>query len=178
LFNYVQDLKLAYKANLNALEINYEALNKIEQSRLSDKIIVLQENFKLAESLGIRETPFKELENIQLRVLDGKDYLLGTKPLAQQIEILTARQGKSLAPFSLELRNLEIWRDQMNSDVERLSALGNIRLFFVVNSPEASLDPVKPKKVLIFLAVIFISIVFGIFIVLLRPAILARRVVG
>lgn len=174
--NYLDDLDAAYRVNLKALETNYQALNKIEQRRLSDKIVVLHENFKLAESLGIKETPFKELENIQLRVLDGKDYLLGTKPIAQQIEILTARQGKSLAPFSVELRNMEIWKDQMNSDLERLAGLkGSVRLFSVINQPESSLDTIRPKKVMIFTAVIFISAFFGICIVFVRSAILTRR---
>ncbi len=172
-------LKEAYTANLNALDIAYNARNSIEQRKLSDALINLHENSKIAASLGIKETPFKELENIQLKVLDSRDYLLGTKVLAQQIDILLARQGKSLAPFSLDLRNMETWRDQMTSDLQRLNDSTVERmLFVVVNKPEASFAPIKPKKSLIFVGVVLLSGCLGVLLVLIMSALKNRKAIA
>jgi chain length determinant protein (polysaccharide antigen chain regulator) len=169
-------LEESYNANLSALTISYDARNLIEQQNLSDRLVKVRENVKIAESLGIRETPFKSLENIQLKVLDSQDYLLGTKSLMQQVDILVGRQGHSLAPYSVDLRNMETWLAQMRIDRQRLKESdGKILLFSIVNKPTSSIDPVAPKKMLIFLAVIFFSGIFGVFIVLVRSAIQTRR---
>lgn len=174
-----QKMKENYNANLQALAASYDARNLIEQQKLTDELTKIRENLKIAESLGIKETPFKALENIQLKILDSQDYLLGTKSLMQQIDILVARQGKSLAPFSVDLRNMEMWRDQMNIDLQRIKELdGKINLFSIVNPPEFSLDPVKPNKPLIFIAVIFLSAFFGICFVLIRSAVKNHKIVS
>jgi chain length determinant protein (polysaccharide antigen chain regulator) len=169
-------LEESYNANLTALTISYDARNLSEQQSLSDRLVKVRENVKIAESLGIRETPFKSLENIQLKVLDSQDYLLGTKSLMQQVDILVDRQGKSLAPYSTDLRNMETWLAQMRIDQQRLKESdGKILLFSIVNKPTSSIDPVAPKKMLIFLAVVFFSGIFGVFVVLVRSAIQTRK---
>jgi len=176
LLGEIQRLESSYNANLSALAVSYSARNLIEQRKLDDELVKIRENLKIAESLGIKETPFRELENIQLKVLDSRDYLIGTKPLSQQIDILVARQGKSLAPFSADLRNMETWRDQMTVDLERLKVMKDkVRLFSVINKPDASPDPVKPKKTLIFIVIVFLSGILGIAIVLIRGAVQSHR---
>jgi LPS O-antigen subunit length determinant protein (WzzB/FepE family) len=171
-----QKLEVSYKANIDALTRSYNARNVIEQQSLSDHLIKVRESLKIAESLGIRETPFKSLENIQLRILDSQDYLMGTKSLAQQVDILVARQGKSLAPYSADLRNMEIWLEQMNTDLRRIKELdGVVRLFSVVNKPTSSLDPVAPKKTLILVAIVLLSGILGVFIVLIRSVVRAKK---
>lgn len=172
-------MESSFQASLKSLNINYTNRLKIEERRLNDALISLHENLKIAESLGIKETPFRDLENIQLKILDGQGqgYLLGTKTIAQQIDILTARQGKSLAPFSAELRNMENWRMQMESDLERIKALdGKLQLFSVVNPPEATFDPVRPNKLLILIGVIFVSGFLSVFIVLIRAFLADRKI--
>ncbi|MES2673337.1 MAG: Wzz/FepE/Etk N-terminal domain-containing protein [Pseudomonadota bacterium] len=173
-----QKIQENYNANLKALAVSYDSRNLTEQQKLTDELTKIRENVKIAESLGIKETPFKALENIQLKILDSQDYLLGTKALMQQIDILVARQGKSLAPFTVDLRNMEMWRDQMNIDLQRIKELdGNINLFSIVNPPASSLDPVKPNKPLIFIAVVFLATFFGICLVLIRSAVKNHRAV-
>lgn len=172
----IQQMNLSFEASLKSLDVNYTNRAKIEERKLNDTLINLRESLKIAESLGIKETPFKDLENIQLKVLDGQGYLLGTKTIAQQIGILSARQGKSLAPFSSDLRNMENWRIQMESDLERIKELdGKLQLFSVVNPPEATFDPIKPNKMLILIGVIFVSVILSIFIVLVRSALAERK---
>ncbi|MES2824254.1 MAG: Wzz/FepE/Etk N-terminal domain-containing protein [Pseudomonadota bacterium] len=176
---YSKKMEIAYVENLSALDASYNSLNLIEQRKLNDRIVNLQESLKIANSLGIKETPFKELENIQLNLWGSKDYLLGAKSLAQQIEILTARQGKSLAPFSTDLRNMETWRDQMTADLKRLNDLqGRVNYFSVVNAPEATLDPIKPKRALIFIAVVFLAGIFSIFLVLVLSSVKNRKAIA
>lgn len=175
----IEQMNLSFEASLKSLNLNYVNRTKIEERKLNDALINLRENLKIAESLGIKETPFKDLENIQLKILDGQGqgYLLGTKAIAQQIDILTARQGKSLAPFSADLRNMENWRIQMESDLERIKALdGKLQLFSVVNPPEATFDPVRPNKLLILIGVIFVSGFLSVFIVLIRAFLAERKI--
>ena len=169
--NHLEIVESAYLSNLKSLNASYESRNSIEQNKLNDEIIKLRENLKIAESLNIKETPFKELENIQLKILDSRDYLLGTKTLSQQLEILIARQGKPLSPFVSDLRSMEIWKEQMTADLQRIKELkGKVHLFSVVNAAGSTIDPVKPRKGLIFLGVVFMSILAGAFIVLIRSA--------
>ena len=97
--------------------------------------------------------------------------MLGTKTLSQQLEILIARQGKPLSPFVSDLRSMEIWKEQMTADLQRIKELkGKVNLFSVVNAAGSTIDPVKPKKALIFLGVVFMSLLAGVFIVLARSA--------
>ncbi len=169
---YFAKVEASYNSNLKVLDISYNTKKMVESRKLNDDLIVWRENLKIAESLGIKETPFKELENIQSSLMNSRLYLLGTKPLAKQIEIFVARQSGSLSPYSLELRKMETWREQMTSDLQRIKDLNDkTHLFSVVNQPESSLDPVKPQKALIFIAVVFLSGVFGVFFVLIRSAI-------
>lgn len=172
----IKQMETSYASSLSALSINYNNKTLVEERKLSDALINLQESLKIAQSMGIKDTPFKELENIQLKVMDSHDYLLGTKSLTLQIEMLTARQGKSLAPYSAELRHMETWREQMTSDMKRLKELeGKLNLFAIVNAPEASINPVRPKKALIFIAVLFLSVLLSVSIVLIKAAIQERE---
>jgi chain length determinant protein (polysaccharide antigen chain regulator) len=172
----LQKLEVSYSANIKALTVSYNARNLIEQQALSDYLLKLRENIKVAQSLGIKEIPFKSLENIQLRILDSQEYLLGTKSLAEQVDILVARQAKSLASYSPDLRNMEIWLTQMNADLSRIKEIdGKIRLFSVVNRPTSSMDPVAPKKPLIFIALVFLSGILGVIVVLVNSGIQERN---
>ena len=176
---YSAKVDASYSSSLQALEISYNTKKMIESRKLSDDLIVWRENLKIAEALGIKETPFKELENIQSSLMNSRLYLLGTKPLAKQIEIFVARQGASLSPYSPELRKMETWREQMVLDLQRIKDLNNkIHLFSVVNQPQSSLDPVKPQRALIFVAVVFLSGIFGVFLVLIRSAIRSHKVIA
>lgn len=169
------DLVAAYQANITTLTTGYQTLEAIERQRLADKLLALQESLKIAESLGIKETPYAELENVQLSVLDNRDYVLGAKALQQQIELLMARQGQSLAPFAPLLRELETWKYQIELDLKRLNEVDpNTKMFAVVRAPEASLEPVKPNKLLILLAAIMLAGFFWVFFVLLRASFAAR----
>ena len=176
LLDQIGIIEATYLENLKSLNASYESRNTIEQNKLSDEIVKLSENLKIADSLNIKETPYKELENIQLKILDSRDYLLGTKTLSQQLDLLVARQGKSLAPFVSDLRSMEIWKEQMTTDLKRIKALKNgVDLFSVVNSAEASLDPVKPKKILLLILVFFSSGLLGVFVVLIKSTIDSRK---
>ena len=166
-----ETMKQSYVANLSALNFRYDTVSRVEEKKLSDELTNLREQLKIAQSLGITDTPFKDLENVQLSVVDSRYYLLGVKALKQQIEILESRQGKPLAPFSTELRSLETQRNIIAADLEKLSAFtGRVEIFSIVNKPGSSLFPVAPNKLLILVAAIFASLFLSSAFVLIRSA--------
>lgn len=169
------DMLQSYESSLAALNSRYEVRKNYELQRLNDELLKLKENFLIAQSLKIQEIPYASLENIQLKILDGKDYLLGTNLLNQQIAILTERSKGSLSPFSQDLRNLENSMVIIQADIEKLKSIKNIKMFEVVNPAQASIRPVKPNKTLILFGVVFMSGFIGMIYLLIRSSLIKRR---
>ncbi len=168
-------LKDSYTVSLAELEADYKIRSLNEEKKLADVLMGLRESLKVAETLGVRDIPFKDLENIQLKILDEQSYLLGTKYLNQRIDILVERQGKSLAPYSVELRNMENWKEMMTADLRRLGEQKGVRMFSIVNVPEASIKPIKPNKLLIFIGLLCLLFIVAATIVLLMSSLKARN---
>lgn len=160
---FVTQLKKGYASSLQQLAIDYEALQRREQQKLQDELIRLQEALSVARSLNIIDTPYAQLAGVELKVVDDRHYLLGTRVLAEEINALQARSKTSLSIFVPELRAMEHWRSIMENDLSKLpAAKANTQALELASPAVASLDPVKPKKLLIILAVLAIAGVLGI----------------
>ncbi len=159
---FVSQLEKGYASSIQKLEFDYNTLKKREQQRLEDTLLQLQESLTLARSLNIVDTPYEKLAGIELKVVDDRQYLLGTRVLSQEINSLEARTEKSLSAFVPELRNMEYWQEILANDINNLRTIKNdIQAFNLASPVVSSLEPIKPKKMLIFLGAIFFSIFVG-----------------
>lgn len=169
---FVSQLEKGYSSNLQQLESDYTSLKKREQQKLGDSLLQLQESLNLARSLNIIDTPYEQLSGIELKVVDDRQYLLGTRVLTQEIKSLQERAEKPLSAFVPELRNMEYWREIMLKDVARLNTIkSDIQAFNLASPVVSSLDPIKPKKLLILVAVTIAAVIIGVLIALVANGI-------
>lgn len=173
---FVAQLEKGYASSLKQLGFDYTTLKKREQQKLEDSLLQLQESLSLARSLNIIETPYEQLAGVELKVVDDRQYLLGTNVLSQEIKSLQARSEKPLSAFVPELRNMEYWQEIMQNDLNKLKTIkSDVQAFNLASPVVASLDPIKPKKLIILMGVLFVSLVIGIVIVLIVNGIKSYR---
>ena len=165
---FVSQLDKGYASNLKQLEFDYSTLKKREQQKLEDSLVQLQESLNLARSLNIVDTPYEQLSGIELKVVDDRQYLLGTRVLAQEIKSMQERADKPLSAFVPELRNMEYWQEIMHNDLAKLKAIKtDVQAFNLASPVVSSLDPIKPRKLLILIGVVFVSLIIGVIIALI-----------
>ncbi|GAB1266019.1 Wzz/FepE/Etk N-terminal domain-containing protein [Aurantivibrio infirmus] len=168
----IEQLREAYLASLAKLESDMNSLGEREIQRLEDNLVRLNEAFDIAKSLNIVETPYEQVENVAMSILDNRQYLLGTRVLSEEISSLKTRKHKPLGAFVPLMRDMEHWKEQLERDLKRLeNAAELVHAFVIVSPPESSIDPVKPNKLLIFVAVLFASGILGVVIVFTREGI-------
>lgn len=160
----IEQLLEAYRTNIDRLIYDYQSLKNRERQRIEDELVKLKEAHDVAQSLDIVETPYNEVEGVELQVLDNRLYLLGTRALAEEIKALEGRKEKPIEIFVPKLRQMEQWQQQMENDLQRLESIDgtDFNTFTVVSAPESSLDPVEPNKSLIFVALVFGAGIFGV----------------
>ncbi len=164
-------LRSGYETLIAKIEGDYQSLLVKEQQKIEDELVVLTEAMELAESLGIKDTPYELVENVELKILDDRLYLLGARVLKGEINALKARQQKPIASFVKRLRDMENWKKQLQFDLKQLDEnVEKVSAFTIVTPPESSLEPVKPNKLLILVGVIFLSGMLGVIIVFIRHA--------
>src|SRR5690606_13880262 len=135
---YIDKLIITYQSRLQRLAGDYESLRLQEKIKIEDELIRLEEAHAVAESLGIVSTPYEQVENVQLTILDNREYLLGTTVLSQEIKALQARQDKPLEAFVPELRQMRRWKEQMEGDLQRLRAADDdVEALVIVSPPES-----------------------------------------
>ena len=163
---FVTQLEKGYASSLQQLDFDYNARQNREQQKLRDELIQLQEALRVAQSLKIIETPYAQLAGVELKVVDDRQYLLGTRVLSEEINALQARQDNPLSAFVPELRNMEYWRAILENDLNKLHGVKtNTQAFELASPAVSSLDPVKPRKMLILLAAIVLSGMAGVVLV-------------
>lgn len=163
---FVTQLEKGYASSLQQLSFDYNALQLREQQKLQDELVQLRESLAVAHSLNIVETPYEQLAGVELKVVDDRQYMLGSRVLSEEIKSLEARQDKPLSAFVPELRTLEYWQQIMENDLNKLNAVKASTQAFELASPAvSSLDPIKPKKILILLAAILVSGIVGVMLV-------------
>ena len=173
---FVTQLEKGYASSLQQLAFDYNALQNREQQQLRDELIQLQEALRVAKSLKIIETPYAQLAGVELKVVDDRQYLLGTRVLSEEINALKARQDNPLSAFVPALRNMEYWRAILENDLNKLHAVkANTQAFELASPAVSSLEPIKPKKMLILLATIVVSGKAGVLLVFLVRGIKAYQ---
>ena len=165
-------MEASYKASLEQLQLNHAQLTNHERVKLHDKLILLNEQLNLAKSLNIIDTPYDKLSGIELTMVDNRLYMFGTKALLEEIKVLKARQELEPSIFVKELRDMEFWRKTMEDDLQKLETFeGKFNIFEIVSSPEPSLEAVGPKKLIIILGVLFLSVIIGVILVIIKQGI-------
>lgn len=173
---FVIQLREGYKTALTRLDSEYRSIERLERLKLEDALTRLNEAHDLAESLNIVETPYEQVENVALNILDNRLYILGTKALSEEIKSLQMRQGKPLFAFVPVLRDMQHWREQIQLDLQKLEqGADKSHAFVIVSPPGSSIGPVKPNKPLILLAIMFAAGVLGVVIVFTREGVRAYK---
>jgi len=159
---FIEEINRSFKASLVTIDNSISLLEEDAQKNLSYELLKLKENYEVAKSLKITATPYKDLENIGLSILDGRDYLLGTDALTLQIDMLSARQGKSMRAYNQRINDLFLARSVIESDIARLSGFkGSVPMFKIENRAESSIDPVGPKKLILLIGGLIAGLFFG-----------------
>lgn len=159
---FIEDIKRSINASRAAIDNTIALLEDDAQKKLSYELLKLKENYEIAKSLKITSTPYKDLENIGLTVLDGRDYLLGTDALSLQINTLSARQGKSMRAYDRRINDLFLARNIVESDILRLTEFkGSVSMFKVENRAESSIDPIGPETLFLLIGGVIAGLFFG-----------------
>ncbi len=154
-------------SKLKELTADIEFYRQRELTRLSDRLTQLREALQLAKSLGISDTPYDQISGVELEMMDNRLYMLGTKALQAEIGILESR--KDLEPFAPNLRDMGLWKQQMEADLQRLSGLGEgIEVLQLMLPPEATLGPIAPRRMLVLAIAVAFGGITGVFVVLVR----------
>lgn len=158
-----------------AVERQIEALRQTAQQRRKDRIAVLNEALRIADSVGLENpqgTMWQTFSTTQSSsITDGSPlYLRGAKALRAELAVLEKRASDD--PFIAELRSLQ----------ERLEFLKGIDVspdnvaVFTLDSPALVPDtPVKPKKALVLAIGLVLGGMLGVFIALVRHMLRNRR---
>ncbi len=159
---YIEQMNRSFNASLLAIDNSIALLEANGQKNLSYDLLKLKENYEIAKSLKIKSTPYKDLENIGLSLLDERDYLLGTDALELQITTLSAREGKSLRAYDKKIDDLFLARAVAQSDISRLARFeDSVPMFKIESSAEPSIDPIGVSKIILLIGGIFVGLFIG-----------------
>ena len=159
---FIEDVNRSFKASLVTVDNSISLLEEDAQKNLSYELLKLKENYEIAKSLKITATPYKDLENIGLTILDGRDYLLGTDALTLQINMLSARQGQSMRAYNKRINDLFLARSIIESDIAKLVEFkGFVSMFKIENRAESSIDHIGPKKLILLIGGLIAGLFFG-----------------
>lgn len=173
---FIHQLKKGYDSSLMQLEADYLALQQRERQKLDDELVKLHEALTIAQSLEIVETPYTQLAGIELKVIDDRQYLLGSRVLSEEINSLMERRKSPLSALVPELRHMEYWKEIMENDVKRLDSVKQkIHIFERASPAVSSLDPIGPNKLLILLAAFICAGIIGVVLVLMLQGIRSYR---
>lgn len=159
---------------LQAIDVSIERIDQaIFQARtkanaeINDRIVNLTEALDIATSLGIEETEFSRLANVEVALFNDRQYLLGKRALTLELRALEQRQGKDA--FVAQLRELQAAKASLLADRARISR--NMTAFRPLVYPESISPPllsVGSRKGLILVVSVVFGTIFGMVIVLIR----------
>lgn len=149
---------------INDLKLKIALSRKIAQERRQDQLIQLQEDYNIANAIGLKNPFFSQERDYSLQANSSVPrYLRGTKALKTQINILSGR--KSDDPFSAELRDAQqelAFYKNINIDTK------NTAVFRLDGSVKLSDRLVSPKKRVIIIASMMLGLLFGVSLVIIR----------
>lgn len=149
---------------INDLKLKVGLLRKVAQKRRQDQLIRLQEDYNIANAIGLKDPFFSQERDYSLQANSSVPrYLSGTKALKTQINILGSR--KSDDPFSKELRDAQqelAFYKNININTQ------NAAVFRLDGSVKSSDRLVSPKKRVIMIASMMLGLLLGISLVIIR----------
>jgi len=181
------NLSAEIHSRVQNLKAKIEGKKLIFAQRRADKLLKLEEDYKIAKKLGISQHVLltnsestinsdtrKSTKDIKLFQLDRENfpgYMKGTKVLSVEIEFV--KIDKSVGYNIVGLRDLQeqlIKYESIKIDKKMLQAM-------VIDKPAASsIKPIKPKRKLIMLASGVLGLIFGIFVILFLDFLKRMRV--
>lgn len=143
------------------------------QTTLQDQIARIQEALAIAEAVGIEKTPYDQLANIELKVVDNL-YMLGSTTLSSQLKVLNERNGNDA--FVPGLRDLQNRLEQIDVDFAFLNTQKDqARAFSVLQPVSRPLKPAKPKTVLVLGLSTILGVILGCFWLLIDAIVTAVK---
>lgn len=153
---------------INDLKLKVALARKVAQKRRQDRLIQLQEDYNIANAIGLKNPFFSQERDYSLQANSSVPrYLSGTKALQTQIKILSSR--KSDDPFSAELRDAQqelVFYNNINININ-INAQ-NAAVFRLDGSVKSSDRLVSPKKRVIIIASMMLGLLFGVSLVIIR----------
>lgn len=152
-----RDLQANIDSKIKSLKINISSKRSIYKQRREDELGRLQEAFQTAKSLGIRDynntssMPSKN-NNLSIYMQEKKIYMQGTIVLQAEMTALKNRKSddihiKGLRDLQEELTRLETIKIEKNK----------LQTVIVDKKANVSIEPIRPKRILI----VILSLVFG-----------------
>jgi len=168
------NLKAEVQLEIRNIKVEIKSKKEIYKRRRQDKLSILQENYLIAEKLGIVEHLFvprvsnkpkeiiqKELENISKRLSNTdnlSEYMKGTKILEAEIKTLSNPISEfhihGLRDLQEKLRKFE---QSLNIDEVKLAAV------VIDKRGVEKVEPIFPKRKLVVLLSLIIGGMFGVF---------------
>ena len=162
--------------NVNILRIDDAMhLARIQaDAKIRDKIASIEEALIIAKALGIREPEFSRLANIEITLFNSRQYLLGEKALASELEALQQRRNRDA--FVDGLRELQAAKALLIADRERIGRnLTSFRPVVYSESISPPLTPVWPRINLVLAVACLFGGVLGILVVFARHVVKGYR---
>ncbi|MDP9654930.1 UNVERIFIED_ORG: chain length determinant protein (polysaccharide antigen chain regulator) [Pseudomonas putida] len=152
------------------------SLREIGDKTREDSLIKLREALVVAQAIGLEKPPAVGGDSkTSLGIVGNMDgdltYMRGTKALTAEIENLKAR--KSDDPFISRLRELETKYNFYN---QLSKSYREAKAFRMDGLVEKSGSPVKPKFLFVILAGMFLGLVFGVVVAVVRDFFMTNKV--
>ncbi|MDR3442122.1 MAG: Wzz/FepE/Etk N-terminal domain-containing protein [Legionella sp.] len=160
----LQIIKRQNNSIVNDLKFKIALTRKVAQKRRQDQLIQLQEDYNIANAIGLKDPFFSQERGYSLQANSSVPrYLSGTKALKTQINILNGR--KSDDPFSAELRDAQqelVFYKNININTQ------NAAVFRLDGSVKISDRLVSSKQRVIMVASIMLGLLLGVSLVIIR----------
>jgi len=159
----------AVDASLQRIDGAMALVRQEAQVTIDDQISNVVEARKIAAALGIVNSEFDKLANIEVKLFENRLYLLGTKALDAELQALDARKDND--SFASGLRELQAAKAGLDSDRQRIiSNIAQVKAFDYPDHVSVPLEPVS-KKLLILIMSVFLGGMLGIVLVFVRQGI-------
>lgn len=165
---------------INAIERQISVLSRSAVHRREDRMVQLQEAFKVAKAMGqdrpliaatITTNVMTEAENGRPTFDDNLLYMRGTRALEAELKALQSR--KSDLPFVSKIHDLQ---EQLEFLKEIEVKPGNVAVFTLDNPAVEEQTPIRPKRWLIIVLGLMLGAMLGVMAGMMRFMLATRRI--
>jgi len=125
LYVSASSLQSSLKPYLKAMDVSVQRIDESivrarqeAQADISDRILIVSEAREVSTALGIKDSEFSNLANIEVDLFEGRLYLLGSKALDAELKALEKRKGNDA--FVSRLRDLQTAKEVLINDRVRI----------------------------------------------------------